>query len=76
MAKKVINAEVTPKYPDEPIERMIKRLSKKGKKARIMEMLYEKRYYEKPSAKRAKERKRRKKVLEKLRKLKQPRTDR
>jgi ribosomal protein S21 len=76
MAGKVIHAEVKPKYPDEPIERMIKRLGKKVKKSKIMETIYEKRYYEKPSVKKAKARKRRKKILEKLHKLKQPRPDR
>ena len=66
---KVVRAEITPKYPDEPIERMIKRFSKKVKKERIIDLVLEKRYYEKPSVKRKRDQKRRKKVLDKLRKV-------
>ena len=52
---------------DEPIERMIKRFSKKCKKERIVEKYRERMYYEKPSVKRKREKERRKQVLQKLR---------
>lgn len=68
---RAIRVEVKPRYPDEPLERMIKRFNKKAKKERVIEMVLEKRYYEKPSVKRKKAQKRRKKVLDKLRKQKQ-----
>jgi ribosomal protein S21 len=66
---KVVRAEITPKYFDEPLERMIKRFSKKVKKERIIDLVLEKRHYEKPSVKRKRDQKRRKKVLDKLRKI-------
>jgi len=66
---KVVRAEIKPKYSDEPIERMIKRFTKKVKKERIIDLVLENRYYEKPSVKRKKLQKKRKKVLDKLRKI-------
>lgn len=72
MMSKVIQVEVKPKYPHEPLDKMIKRLNKKVKKERLMEKVLEKRFYEKPSVRRRKEKKYRKKILEKLHKQKQP----
>jgi len=66
MAKRPINVEVTPRYPNEPIDRMIRRFTKKIKKERIMEDYREKRYYEKPSEKRKKDKRKRIRTLEKL----------
>ena len=67
MAKKNIRVEVTPRNHNEPVERMIKRFSKKVKKERIIESYVERSTYEKPSKRRRREKKRREKVLEKLR---------
>ena len=64
---RAIVVEVRPKFKDEPIERMIKRFSKKCKKERIIEEYRDRMYYEKPSAKRKREKERRKQVLQKLR---------
>jgi small subunit ribosomal protein S21 len=64
---RTIVVEVRPKFKDEPIERMIKRFSKKCKKERIIEEYRDRMYYEKPSAKRKREKERRKQVLQKLR---------
>ena len=75
-SKKPIRVEVRAKYPDEPIERMIKRFNKKVKKERIIEMFLEKKSYEKPSDRRRKLQKRRKKVLEKLKHAQQKETGR
>ena len=61
-----IHVEIKPKYVDEPIERMIKRYSKKLKKEGLIAEVLERRYYEKPSAKRRKAAKKRKRVLDKL----------
>ena len=64
---RAIVVEVRPKFKDEPIERMIKRFSKKCKKERIIEEYRDRMYYEKPSIKRKREKERRKRVLQKLR---------
>ena len=64
--KSPIHVEVRSRYADEPIERMIKRFTKKVKKEGIIAKVLEKRYYEKPSEKRLRLKKRRKKVLDKL----------
>ena len=66
MSRAVV-VEVRPKFKDEPIERMIKRFSKKCKKERIIEDYRDRMYYEKPSKKRKREKERRKRVLQKLR---------
>ena len=66
MSKRPINVEVKPRYRDEPPEKMIRRFSKKVKKARVIESFIERKRYEKPSAKKKRERLRRKKVLDKL----------
>ncbi len=65
--KRTIIAEVKAKE-NEPLERLIRRFVKKVKKGKVLEKVFEKRYYEKPSDKRRKEAKRRKRVLDKLRK--------
>ena len=67
MSKRSINVEVKPKYPNEGIEHMIRRFTKKCKKERIIENFRDRMYYEKPSVKRKRLAARRKKVLEKLR---------
>ena len=64
---RAINVEVKPKYFNEPIEKMIKRFSRKIKKERIIETYKERMYYEKPSLKRKREKRRRQRVLENLR---------
>ncbi len=66
MSNKVIRAEVSPRFPDEPLERMIKRFKKKVKKERIIENVLNRRYYEKPSAKRKKAERARKRAVQKL----------
>tara|TARA_R110000824_G_scaffold11622_9_gene50944 strand:+ start:4460 stop:4675 length:216 start_codon:yes stop_codon:yes gene_type:complete len=66
--KRTILVEVKAHHRDEPIERMIKRFSRKVKKEKIIEKCRDRRYYEKASDVRRKKAKRRKKVLEKLRK--------
>ena len=65
--KRVILVEIAPRHPNEPIERMIKRFSRKVKKERIIENFRGRRYYEKPSQVRKRKAKKRKKVLDKLR---------
>ena len=66
--KRSILVEIRPRGKDEPIERMIKRFSKKVKKEKIIEKVRDRRHYEKPSVKRRKKAKKRKRVLEKLKK--------
>ena len=51
---------------NEPIDRAIKRFSKKIKKERIVEDARERRFYEKPSEKKRKIAKRRKNLIEKM----------
>ena len=51
---------------DENIERAIKRFTKKVKKERIIDIIRERQYYEKPSEKKARLKKRRKATLDKL----------
>tara|TARA_Y100000034_G_scaffold63255_1_gene76517 strand:+ start:3297 stop:3491 length:195 start_codon:yes stop_codon:yes gene_type:complete len=51
---------------NEPIERLIKRFSKKVKKELIIEQVRERQYYEKPSEKKVKSKKRRKLAIEKM----------
>ena len=58
-----INVEVRSKY-NEPIERLLRRFSKKVKKERIIESYRERMFYEKPSEARKKERRRRKRLIE------------
>ena len=67
MPKRPINVEIKPKYKDEPLDKMIRRFSKKVKKEKIIENFLEKRTYEKPSVRRKREMHRRKRVLKKLR---------
>ena len=66
MSRAVV-VEVKPRYKDEPIEKMIRRFSKKCKKERIIEQYRDRMYYEKPSKKRKREKEKRKRVLQKLR---------
>ena len=63
--KKPINVEVRSKK-NEPIDKLIRRFSKKVKKELIIEEVRERRYYEKPSEVRAKLKKKKKLVLYKL----------
>ena len=62
---KIVNVETYVKK-NEPIERTIKRFSKKVKKERIVEGVRERKYYEKPSEKKRKTAKRRKNLIEKV----------
>ena len=62
----VIRVETKPKYPDEQLERMIRRFNKKVKKERIIEKVLERKYFEKPSDKKRRLQKKRKRVLDKL----------
>ena len=64
--KRPVHVEVKPRYRDEPVEKLIKRFSKKVKNERIIEKALERRRYIKPSVKRRKEKIRRKKILQKL----------
>jgi small subunit ribosomal protein S21 len=66
MSSKIIRAEVSPKFHDESLESMIKRFKKQVKKERIIENVLNRRYYEKPSAKRKKAERARKKVVQKI----------
>ena len=67
MAKnKAVNVQVTLRETRGNSARLIKRFIKKVKKLRILDDLRERRYYEKPSAKKAKVAKQRKKILDKL----------
>ena len=63
--KRPINVEVEARK-NEPIERTIKRFSKKVKKERIVEEHRERIYYEKPSETKRRLKKRRKATLDKL----------
>tara|TARA_R100000152_G_C6764075_1_gene188604 strand:+ start:1060 stop:1257 length:198 start_codon:yes stop_codon:yes gene_type:complete len=53
---KVVNVEVKLSDTRGDFNRMVKRFSKKVKKAKILDTYREKRYYEKPSVKRRKKR--------------------
>ena len=63
--KRPINVEMVARK-NEPIERLIKRFSKKVKKELIIEQVRERQYYEKPSEKKVKSKKRRKLAIEKM----------
>ena len=71
MSKKhPINIEITPK-PNEPIERTLKRFSRKVKKEGIMDQLRERARFEKPSDKKRRLAKKRKAVLRRLKQKEQ-----
>ena len=53
---------------NEPTDRLIKRFSKKVRRAGVLEEVRDRMFYEKPSDKARKARRRRKKVLESLKK--------
>jgi len=63
--KRPINVEISPRFPDEPLERMVKRFIKKMKKQKVLEEVRDRRYYEKPSTKRRKEAIKRKRLVQK-----------
>jgi|TARA_R110000824_G_scaffold197923_4_gene381672 small subunit ribosomal protein S21 len=65
MSKKNINVEIVPRN-NESVERLLKRFTRKIKKEGIIQEVRDRRYYEKPSAKKAKVAKQRKKILDKL----------
>jgi ribosomal protein S21 len=67
---KPINVEVRVRH-GEPVERAIKRFLKKCKKEKVIEDFLERRYYEKPSAKRNKKNIRIKRMNEKNKKIMQ-----
>ena len=64
--KKPIHVEVKPRYRDEPVEKLIKRFSKKVKNERIIEKVLERRRFIKPSTRRRKEKLRRQRLIQKL----------
>ena len=68
--KHPINIEITPK-PNEPIERTLKRFSRKVKKEGIMDQLRERARFEKPSDKKRRLAKNRKAVLRRLKQKEQ-----
>jgi ribosomal protein S21 len=68
MSKRPVNVEVTPRYHNEPAEKMIKRFMKKVKNERIVEDFRERQRYEKPSLKRKRLKHRKRLILEKLQK--------
>ena len=49
--KKPIHVEVKPRHRDEPVEKMIRRFTKKVKNERVIEKVLSKKRYEKPSIK-------------------------
>ncbi len=61
-----IRVEVVPRK-NEPIEKTIRRFTKKVKKEGILEEVRERSYYVKPSARRRKKQRERARVLQKLR---------
>ena len=63
---RTINVEVRPKR-GEPIERTIRRFSKKVKRAKIVEAVRDRLYYEKPSVKRRKNKIRAQREIQKQR---------
>ena len=63
--KRPIHVEISPRFPDEPLERMVKRFVKKVKKQKILDQVRDRRHYEKPSTKRRKEAVRRKRLIQK-----------
>ena len=63
--KRPINVEVRSKK-NEPIDRLIRRFTKKVKKELILEEARERKYYEKPSEKKVRLKKRRKIILDKM----------
>lgn len=65
MSKRPLNVE-TPLRRDEPIERALRRFTKKVKKEGILDEVRERMYYEKPSDKKRRMAKKRKAVLQKL----------
>ena len=53
--KRPVHVEVKPRHRDEPVEKLIKRFSKKVKNERIIEKVLARKRFEKPSVKRRKE---------------------
>ncbi|QDP51352.1 MAG: hypothetical protein GOVbin630_50 [Prokaryotic dsDNA virus sp.] len=74
--KRPIRVEVKPRYHDEPLERTIRRFMKKVKKERVIEMVLERKYFEKNSDKKRRMKKKRKRILDKLKKKYSHGTDR
>ena len=65
MSKRPINVEIRPRG-NESVERMLKKFSRKVKKAKILERCRDRMYYEKPSDQKRREKKQRRNVLDKL----------
>ena len=61
--KRPINVEVKPRHRDEPVEKLIRRFTKKVKNERIIEKVLSKKRYEKPSIKRRREKLRKKRLI-------------
>ena len=64
--KKPINVEVKPRHRDEPVEKLIRRFTKKVKNEQVIEKVLSKKRYEKPSIKRRREKQRKKRLIQKL----------
>jgi len=73
--KRPVHVEVKPRHRDEPVEKMIKRFSKKVKNERIIEGALARKRYEKPSVKRRREKERKKRLLQKLHRERQLREE-
>ena len=73
--KKPVHVEVKPRHRDEPVEKLIKRFSKKVKNERIIERALARKRYEKPSVKRRREKLRKQRLLKKLQRERQLREE-
>jgi len=73
--KRPVHVEVKPRHRDEPVEKMIKRFSKKVKNERIIEGVLARKRFEKPSVKRRREKERKKRLLQKLHRERQLREE-
>ena len=67
MPKKPVYAEVSPRH-NEPIERLIRRFTKKVKKSGILQEVRNRRYYRKPSDIKQEEKKKRLQTIRKINK--------
>ena len=58
--RRPINVEVKPRHRDEPVEKLIRRFTKKVKNERVIEKVLSRKRYEKPSVKRRRDKLRKK----------------
>ena len=73
--KRPVHVEVKPRHRDEPVEKLIKRFSKKVKNERIIEGVLARKRFEEPSVKRRREKERKKRLLQKLHRERQLREE-